>query len=112
MHFGVGLATGMESCMYPVPFGNAGTLLRISQAAERLGYHHVGGNDHLTTQHYVAAEWPQPPNYCNIFVAFGLPNCHPPHGSSCKRPWPCSPCANPWCWPNKPPLSICCTAAV
>ena len=28
-----------------------------------------GGNDHLTTQHYVAAEWPQPPNYYDIFVA-------------------------------------------
>jgi probable F420-dependent oxidoreductase len=72
MHFGVGLATGMEGLMYPVPFGNAGTLIRLSQAAERLGYHHVGGNDHLTTQHYVAAEWPQPPNYYDIFVALAF----------------------------------------
>ena len=32
MHFGVGLATGMEGLMYPVPFGNAGTLIRLSQA--------------------------------------------------------------------------------
>ena len=63
MNFGVGLATGMEGLMYPIPFGNIGTLVRISQAAERLGYHHVGGNDHLTTQHYVAAEWSKPPNY-------------------------------------------------
>jgi probable F420-dependent oxidoreductase len=72
MHFGVGLATGMEGLMYPVPFGDAGTLVRIGQAAERLGYHHVGGNDHLTTQHYVAAEWPQPPNYYDIFVALAF----------------------------------------
>lgn len=72
MDFGVGLATGMEGLMYPVPFGDAGTLVRISQAAERLGYHHVGGNDHLTTQHYVAAEWPEPPNYYDIFVALAF----------------------------------------
>jgi probable F420-dependent oxidoreductase len=72
MHFGVGLSTGMEGLMYPVPFGNAGTLIRLSQAAERLGYHHVGGNDHLTTQHYVAAEWSDPPNYYDIFVALAF----------------------------------------
>ncbi len=72
MYFGVGLATGMEGLMYPVPFGDAGTLIRISQAAEHLGYHHVGGNDHLTTQRYVAAEWSQPPNYYDIFVALSF----------------------------------------
>jgi probable F420-dependent oxidoreductase len=72
MKFGVGLATGMEGLMYPVPFGNPGTLVRISQTAEHLGYHHVGGNDHLTTQHYVAVEWPDPPNYYDIFVALSF----------------------------------------
>ncbi|RMF93145.1 MAG: TIGR03619 family F420-dependent LLM class oxidoreductase, partial [Nitrospinota bacterium] len=72
MQFGVGLSTGMEGLMYPVPFGDAGTLIRIAQAAERLGYHHVGGNDHLTTQRYVAAEWPDPPRYYDIFVALAF----------------------------------------
>lgn len=61
--FGVGIPTGTEGLMYPVPFATAKDNIRLALAAEKLGYDSVWGNDHVTTQHYVRAEFASPPNY-------------------------------------------------
>lgn len=61
--FGVGIPTGTEGLMYPIPFASARDNVKISVAAEALGYDSVWGNDHVSTQHYVRDEFNQPPNY-------------------------------------------------
>ena len=51
-------------------------MIRIAQHAEKLGYHSVWGNDHMTTQNYVRAEFPVPPRFWEplITYAFVPPN--------------------------------------
>ncbi|MEH7251179.1 LLM class flavin-dependent oxidoreductase [Neobacillus niacini] len=61
--FGVGIPTGTEGLIYPVPFATARDNIKISIAAEALGFDSVWGNDHVSTQHYVREEFNQPPNY-------------------------------------------------
>ena len=61
--FGIGIPTGTEGLMYPVPFAKARDNIRISKAAEAFGYDSVWGNDHVSTQHYVRGEFGSPPNY-------------------------------------------------
>lgn len=62
--FGVGIPTGTEGLMYPVPFvRDVSDNLEISLRAEALGYESVWGNDHITTQQYVAEDYDAPPNY-------------------------------------------------
>lgn len=51
----VGLPTCMEGMMYPVPFARPEQVVQIAKHAEKLGYHSVWGNDHMTTQRYVRA---------------------------------------------------------
>ena len=65
-----GLPTGMEGLTYPIPFSDPSTLLRIAQHAEKLGYHSVWGNDHMSTQNYVRAEFPQPPRFWEILTTY------------------------------------------
>ena len=65
-----GLPTGMEGLTYPIPFSDPANLLRIAQHAERLGYHSVWGNDHMTTQNYVRAEFPTPPRFWEPLVTY------------------------------------------
>ncbi len=65
-----GLPTGMEGLTYPIPFSDPANLLRIAQHAERLGYHSVWGNDHMTTQNYVRAEYPVPPRFWEILTVY------------------------------------------
>ena len=48
---------------YPVPFATADDVVRIAVEAEQLGYDEVAGNDHLSTQRFVRAAWPAPPDY-------------------------------------------------
>jgi probable F420-dependent oxidoreductase len=69
--FSVGFPTGMEGLTYPIPFSNPEDLIRIAQHAEALGYHSVWGNDHMTTQHYVRAEFPVPPRFWEPLVTYG-----------------------------------------
>jgi len=57
--------------MYPVPFARPEDIVRIAQAAEKLGYHSVWGNDHMTTQRYVRESFPQPPNFWEILITYG-----------------------------------------
>ncbi len=68
MRVSFGLPTCMEGMMYPVPFASPEQLMELAQHAERLGYHSVWGNDHMTTQRYVREEYPNPPNFWEILV--------------------------------------------
>jgi probable F420-dependent oxidoreductase len=72
MKISVGLPTGMEGLMYPVPFASPQDIIDIAVHAERLGYHSVWGNDHMTTQRYVREEFPIPPNYWEILITYGF----------------------------------------
>jgi probable F420-dependent oxidoreductase len=66
----------MEGLTYPIPFSDPETIIRIAQAAEKFGYDSVWGNDHMTTQNYVRAEFPVPPRFWEplIVYAFVLSN--------------------------------------
>jgi probable F420-dependent oxidoreductase len=72
MRVSLGLPTCMEGMMYPVPFISPDELIEIALLAERLGYHSVWGNDHMTTQRYVRAEFSQPPNFWEILVTLSF----------------------------------------
>ncbi len=74
--FSVGFPTGMEGLTYPIPFSNPEDLIRIAQHAEALGYHSVWGNDHMTTQHYVRAEFPVPPRFWEPLVTYAYLAAH------------------------------------
>ncbi|MDL2213946.1 LLM class flavin-dependent oxidoreductase [Clostridia bacterium OttesenSCG-928-O13] len=63
IRFGVGIPTGEEGLMYPVPFASAQDNVRMAQAAEKMGFDSVWGNDHVLTQKYVREEFPAPPRY-------------------------------------------------
>jgi probable F420-dependent oxidoreductase len=68
MRFSVGLPTCMEGMMYPVPFASTTQIIEIARHAEKLGYHSVWGNDHMTTQSYVRSEFSTPPNFWEILI--------------------------------------------
>ena len=63
-NFGLGIATGTEGLMYPIPYSSARDVVDLSVYAEKLGFHSVWGNDHITTQNYVREEFAnKPPRY-------------------------------------------------
>jgi len=74
--FSVGFPTGMEGLTYPIPFSDPDDLVRIARHAEALGYHSVWGNDHMTTQHYVRAEFPVPPRFWEPLVTYSYLAAH------------------------------------
>lgn len=74
--FSVGFPTGMEGLTYPIPFSDPEDLVRIARHAEALGYHSVWGNDHMTTQHYVRAEFPVPPRFWEPLVTYAYLAAH------------------------------------
>lgn len=64
MKFSVCLSTGFEGVMYPIPFAGPDDFIRQGKLCERLGYHSVWGNDHITTQDYVRDLFPgKVPNF-------------------------------------------------
>ena len=63
INFGIGIPTGTEGLMYPIPFAKVRDNIRLSEKAEEFGFDSVWGNDHISTQHYVRDEFPAPPNY-------------------------------------------------
>jgi len=67
-----GLPTGMEGLTYPIPFSDPENVIRIAQAAEKFGYDSVWGNDHMTTQHYVRAEFPVPPRFWEPLITYAF----------------------------------------
>lgn len=70
MKVSVGLPTGMEGMMYPVPFAGVHDLVDVAKRAEALGYDSVWGNDHMTTQRYVREEFDQAPNFWEILSTY------------------------------------------
>lgn len=63
MRFGLGIPTGGEGLMYPVPFADASGVVDLALEAEELGFDSVWANDHIVTQSYVAEQFSQPPRY-------------------------------------------------
>ena len=57
MKFSICLSTGFEGVMYPIPFAAPADFVAQALLCERLGYHSVWGNDHITTQDYVAEKF-------------------------------------------------------
>ena len=70
MRVSAGLPTGMEGLTYPIPFSDPQNVIDIAVAAEKFGYDSVWGNDHMTTQHYVRAEFPVPPRFWEPLVTY------------------------------------------
>lgn len=69
MKFSVCLPTCYEGLAYPVGLiTEPQDFVRLAQGAERWGYHSIWGNDHLTTQQYVASKFPDPPNFYEVFI--------------------------------------------
>ena len=58
--------------MYPIPFVRPGDILPTALLAEELGFDSVWGNDHMTTQHYVRAEFPVPPRFWEPLVTYAF----------------------------------------
>ena len=72
MRVSAGLPTGMEGLTYPIPFSDPENVIRIAQAAEKFGYDSVWGNDHMTTQNYVRAEFPVPPRFWEPLITYAF----------------------------------------
>lgn len=73
MDFSICLATAFEGVMYPVPFVAPGDFVEQAKLCERLGYHSVWGNDHITTQDYVREAHPErTPNFYEPLIALAM----------------------------------------
>lgn len=73
MHFSICLATGFEGVMYPIPFCAPEDFATQAQLCERLCYHSVWGNDHITTQGYVREKFPgQTPNFFEPLITLAI----------------------------------------
>lgn len=68
MRFGLGVPTGTEGLMYPVPFADPEQAVHLAVEAERLGFDGVWGNDHVTTQRYVREEFADAPRYYDPYL--------------------------------------------
>lgn len=72
MKVSAGLPTGMEGLTYPIPFSDPDAVIEIAKHAETLGYHSVWGNDHMTTQRYVRAEFDTPPRFWEPLITYSF----------------------------------------
>jgi len=72
MRFGLGVPTGTEGMMYPVPYADIDQAVGLAVTAERLGFDSVWGNDHMSTQAYVREEFAEPPNFFDpwLYLAY------------------------------------------
>lgn len=68
MRFGLGVPTGTEGLMYPVPYADPEQAVRLAVEAEKLGFDGVWGNDHVTTQRYVREEFADAPRYYDPYL--------------------------------------------
>ena len=77
MRVSVQLPTCTEGLVNPVPFAEApADFIRLAQAAERLGYDGVWGNDHVTAAPYVKQHWSDPPNFYEVLVTLATVGAH------------------------------------
>ncbi len=73
MEFSICLSTAFEGVMYPIPFTAPEDFVAQAQLCERLGYHSVWGNDHITTQEYVRGKYPgQTPNFYEPLITLAM----------------------------------------
>jgi len=68
MRFGLAVPTGTEGMIYPVPYADPDQAIELALLAERLGFDSVWGNDHLSTQAYVRAEFADAPRFYDPYV--------------------------------------------
>ncbi|WP_329247359.1 LLM class flavin-dependent oxidoreductase [Actinoallomurus sp. NBC_01490] len=68
MKFGVEIPTCTAGMMHPARFATVDEVIDVAVEAEQLGYHDVGGNDHLSTMRFVRDAWPDPPDYFEPLV--------------------------------------------
>jgi len=61
--FGLGVPTGAEGLMYPIPYADPGQAVALAVEAERLGFHSVWANDHIDTPRYVREAFDAPPRF-------------------------------------------------
>lgn len=63
IRFGLGIPTGTEGLMYPIPYSSAREVVELSVFAEKMGFDSVWGNDHVQSQQYVMEEFGEYPRY-------------------------------------------------
>lgn len=63
MRFSAGIPTCKEGLNFPAPFAGPQEVITIIQKAEKLGFHSVWGNDHITAPKYVRDAFDAPPNF-------------------------------------------------
>ncbi len=63
MIFTLSIPTCREGLTLPVPFATAHELVEMAVLAERLGYHSVWGNDHITPPSYVRDTYAETPRF-------------------------------------------------
>ena len=68
MKFGVGLPTGMEGLINPIPFFTPDSFLEAARRAESLGYDSVWGNDHYAPADYVRQKHQAVPNLWEVLT--------------------------------------------
>lgn len=76
MRFSIQLPTCTEGLVNPIPFARPEDFVRLAQAAERLGYHAVWGNDHVTAAPYVRTKWSEPPNFYEVLITLAVVGAH------------------------------------
>jgi len=68
MKIGFQLPTGREGLSLPTPFFRGSDFVPMAQAAERLGYDSIWGNDHYAPQDYVRTTYENLPNFWDVLV--------------------------------------------
>jgi probable F420-dependent oxidoreductase len=68
MRFGIEIPTCTAGMMHPARFATITDVVDTAVEAEQLGFHDVGGNDHLSTMQFVRDAWPEPPDYYEPLV--------------------------------------------
>lgn len=69
MDVGVAIPTCKEGLSSPVGFARPDQVIEVIVHAERLGYHSVWGNDHITAPQYVREHYPDPPSFYEPLIA-------------------------------------------